>query len=148
MITKNPGPDTITIRLADWPVDAVAIRAVRRQVFVVEQNVPEELEWDQQDAQCVHAVAIALDGTIVATGRLLADGHIGRMAVLKAWRGQYIGSAVLKLLVVHSQQRGLSEVVLSSQVQAIPFYQHHGFVVEGSEYMEAGILHQDMRKKL
>jgi len=148
MITKISKDSVVSIRLADWPADTAAIRAVRKQVFIIEQQVPEELEWDNLDSRCEHAIAITPDGNIVATGRLLPDGHIGRMAVLKVWRGQNIGSTVLKFLIAHARKKGLTEVVLSSQIQAMTFYRHHGFIAEGTEYMEAGILHQDMRKRL
>ncbi len=79
------------IRAADWSSDRNALRAVREQVFVHEQSVPVELEWDEFDAQCQHVVAEAA-GQAIGTGRLLPDGHIGRMAVLESWRGQGVGS--------------------------------------------------------
>ncbi len=137
----------LNIRLALWPEDAAAIQEIRRQVFIVEQNVPTELEWDHQDSRCEHALA-TYEGKVVATGRLLPDGHIGRMAVLKDWRGQHIGSTVLKFLITHGRSKGLPYIVLSSQVHAIEFYRRHGFTQEGLQYLEAGIPHQDMRKLL
>ncbi len=113
----------------------------------MEQQIPEELEWDHRDADCEHALA-DLNGSVVATGRLLPDGHIGRMAVLKAWRGQHIGSAVLEFLITRARHKGLTQVGLSSQIHALAFYQSHGFIAQGPQYLEAGILHQDMRKVL
>ena len=79
----------------------------------------------------------------MATGRLLPDGHIGRMAVLKDWRNRGIGGLMLQKLIERAKARGDREVALSAQVHAVPFYRAHGFVAEGSEYLEAGIRHQD-----
>ena len=103
------------------------------------------MELDEHDPQCVHALAYAADGTVVGTGRLLPDGHIGRMAVLKARRGQGIGGAILESLVAVARERGDAEIVLSAQTHAIGFYCRHGFAVEGDVYPDAGIPHQDMR---
>ena len=84
----------------------------------------------------------------MGTGRLLPDGHIGRMAVLKGWRGQGVVGLMLARLVEQARARGDREVALSAQVHAVPFYRRHGFVEEGAEYLEAGIRHQAMRKAL
>jgi predicted GNAT family N-acyltransferase len=84
----------------------------------------------------------------VATGRLLPDGHIGRMAVLKQWRARGIGGLMLTRLLERAKERGHSEVALSAQIHAVPFYRAHGFVEEGAEYLEAGIRHQAMRRQL
>ena len=88
------------------------------------------------------------DGKAIATGRLLPDGHIGRMAVLKSWRGRGIGAAVLNELVKAALNRGHGQVALSAQVHAVPFYRAHGFVPVGEEYLEAGIPHQAMKRAL
>jgi predicted GNAT family N-acyltransferase len=121
---------------------------IRLEVFVHEQHVPLEEEIDALDAACVHAVAFDTHGCALATGRLLPDGHIGRMAVLKAVRGQGLGSAVLQALMQQAQQKGFVEVVLSAQTHAQPFYVRHGFVPEGAEYLDANIPHVFMRKAL
>ena len=120
---------------------------IRFAVFVEEQGVPREIELDEMDAACIHAIAY-LDEKAVGTGRLLPDGHIGRMAVLKKWRGHGIGSRILNALVEQARRRGGREVALSAQVHAVPFYRAHGFVEEGGEYLEAGIRHQAMRRPL
>jgi predicted GNAT family N-acyltransferase len=120
---------------------------IRFEVFVREQRVPPEIELDATDAQCLHAVAFEKDAA-VATGRLLPDGHIGRMAVLKPWRGRGIGSAILETLVEAARRRGDREIVLSAQVQALEFYRGHGFRPQGAVYEEAGIAHQDMIRVL
>jgi predicted GNAT family N-acyltransferase len=102
---------------------------------------------DDNDAVSIHAVAWR-DGRAVGTGRLLPDGHIGRMAVLKNWRGKGVGRELLRALMRKARERGDREVVLSSQVHAMGFYANEGFKPEGPVYLEAGIDHQDMRCKL
>ena len=95
----------------------------------------------------IHALAFSR-GQAVGTGRLLPDGHIGRMAVLKDWRGRGVGRLMLRALVQKAMERGNREVVLAAQVHAMPFYAAEGFVAEGPVYQEAGIDHQGMRRKL
>jgi len=133
----------ISIRAADWNVDRAALRAVREQVFVREQAVPLELEWDEFDPLCQHVVAEDA-GKAIGTGRLLPDGHIGRMAVLESWRRQGVGSALLEALLRLAHDRGIRRVRLSAQSRAVGFYQRHGFVAEGQEFIEAGIAHRAM----
>jgi predicted GNAT family N-acyltransferase len=130
-----------------WEKARVLAAPIRFTVFVEEQGVPREIELDEHDAASIHVVAFE-DGKPVATGRLLPDGHIGRMAVLKDWRRRGVGALMLKALVQRAKERGDTQVVLSAQVQAVPFYREHGFVAEGNVYMEAGIPHQDMRRCL
>ncbi len=133
-----------TIVLDNWSVHKEAARAIRMQVFVIEQNVPIELEWDDMDEVCVHAIASDENGQAVGTGRLLPDGHIGRMAVMASARGTGVGSQILTSLMAAAKQRGDKRVVLSAQRQAEGFYAAHGFRVLGDEYLEAGILHITM----
>lgn len=130
-----------------WEKARVLAAPIRFTVFVEEQGVPREIELDEHDAASIHVVAFE-DGKPVATGRLLPDGHIGRMAVLEHWRRRGVGALMLKALVQRAKERGDTQVVLSAQVQAVPFYRAHGFVAEGNVYMEAGIPHQDMRRRL
>ena len=120
---------------------------IRFTVFVEEQGVPRDIELDEMDAACIHAVAFS-DEKPIATGRLLPDGHIGRMAVLQDWRGRGIGGRLLNALMEEARRRGHREVALSAQVHAVAFYRAHGFVEEGAEYLEAGIRHQTMRRAL
>jgi predicted GNAT family N-acyltransferase len=115
---------------------------------VQEQQVPVEIELDEEDAGCVHAVAYDAFGRAVGTGRLLPDGHIGRMAVRASHRGLGVGSQLLVALIDEARRRRLLEVVLSAQIQAIPFYEAHGFVANGNVYMDAGIEHVTMRHAL
>jgi predicted esterase YcpF (UPF0227 family)/predicted GNAT family N-acyltransferase len=118
---------------------------IRLEVFVEEQQVPLEEELDTRDVQCLHAIAYDADGQAMGTGRLLPDGHIGRMAVRKPWRGQGVGSLLLTALVDAARRRGDAEVVLDAQLQARPFYARHGFVEEGETFIDAGIPHRVMR---
>jgi len=140
--------DRFAIRLVDWSGAGDALRAVRQAVFIVEQSIPEAMEWDADDAICRHALAEDASGTPVGCGRLLADGHIGRLAVLSAWRDRGVGSALLERLVDLARSLGHSRVILNAQTQAMPFYARHGFAAVGDEFMEAGIPHQAMARSL
>ena len=146
-----------TVRHADWHVHHAMLAAIRYEVFVVEQRVPEEEEWDDLDAVSRHVVALAGDagvgigigiGTGIGTGRLLPDGRIGRMAVLKAWRGRGVGSALLSALIQLARDDGHSETILHAQTHARAFYARHGYTPVGGEFMEAGIPHIEMRLRL
>ena len=137
----------VNIELLEWPQAKAEAQRIRLIVFVDEQRVPPELEMDEHDATSIHALAFA-DGKAVGTGRLLPDGHIGRMAVLKEWRGRGVGQALLRALIDAARRRGDTAVVLNSQVHALGFYGAEGFRAEGPVYEEAGIPHQAMRLKL
>ncbi|MDH3589800.1 MAG: GNAT family N-acetyltransferase [Gammaproteobacteria bacterium] len=137
----------IFTRLARWEHDQEVIRDIRQTVFVVEQSVDPELEWDGEDANCVHALA-GITNQIVATGRLQQDGKIGRMAVLPESRGRGLGAAILGKLIEAARDIGLTDVYLHAQTHALPFYERHGFVAEGAEFDEAGIPHRVMRRSL
>jgi predicted GNAT family N-acyltransferase len=134
------------LTLADWATQREDAQAVRYEVFVIEQKVPVELEWDDMDRVCLHALAHDEQGNALGTGRLLPDGHIGRMAVRKTARGAGIGGAMLEALIAHAQQRGDRAVLLNAQTHAEAFYRRYGFVREGEEFMEAGIPHISMRR--
>ena len=136
------------IRLWNWDDARLEARRIRGLVFVDEQCVPVELEWDGQDPRCEHVLAYAKDGTAVGTARLLPDGHIGRMAVLKDWRGKGVGALLLQALVEHARQRRHACVHLNAQAYAAGFYRRYGFEVSGPEFMEAGIAHVPMRREL
>lgn len=133
-----------TVRVASWREDQAALAAVRRAVFVVEQRVAEEQEWDGLDAGCRHVVAENGEGHAIGTGRLLPDQRIGRMAVLKPWRGQGVGSALLKTLIALAREAGYSQTRLHAQTHALAFYARHGYAAVGDEFMEAGIPHREM----
>jgi predicted GNAT family N-acyltransferase len=141
----------LRIELMPWDRARSQASPIRFTVFVEEQGVPREIELDEQDAVSVHALAFEgdkQDGKPVATGRLLPDGHIGRMAVLKEWRNRGVGGLMLQALLAEARRRGYREVVLSAQVHAAEFYERHGFIKKGEEYMEAGIRHQEMALRL
>ena len=137
----------LNIELLEWPKAQAEAQRIRFTVFVEEQRVPAELEMDEHDADSIHALAFS-DGKAIGTGRLLPDGHIGRMAVLKDWRGRGAGRALLRSLVDAARCRGDREVLLAAQVYALGFYRAEGFAEEGAVYEEAGIAHQVMRLKL
>lgn len=124
------------------------LAAVRRAVFIDEQGVPEALEWDEHDAVSTHWLAVLADGTPVGCARLLPDGHIGRMAVLPAWRGLGIGRMLLDAALACALAHGLRVARLSAQTHAADFYRRAGFVVAGETYEEAGIPHVAMLKIL
>ncbi len=136
------------LRHADWARDRELLRAVRLAVFVREQGVPENLEWDEYDALSTHVLAENEAGNAVGTGRLLPDGHIGRMAVLYEWRGRGIGDALLSWLEAQARHRGMGELLLHAQSHAVAFYARHGFECVGEEFTEAGIPHRLMRRRL
>lgn len=137
----------VTVELGAW--DALRAEAVpiRTAVFVVEQRVPAEIEIDAFDPVSVHAIARDRDGRALGTGRLLPDGHIGRMAVLREGRGRGVGAALLAALIEEARRRGYAEVVLNAQLHAVPFYARYGFVAEGEPFDEAGIAHVTMRRR-
>jgi predicted GNAT family N-acyltransferase len=141
-------PTAFSVTIIHW--DAARERAlrVRETVFVREQGVPPEIEIDEWDAASDHALACTTDREVIGTGRLLPDGHIGRMAVLAEWRGKGVGSALLDALVERARARGIAEVALNAQVHAVPFYRRHGFVEAGEPFMEAGIPHVAMTRRL
>jgi predicted GNAT family N-acyltransferase len=132
----------------DYLTGLPELRAVRETVFVQEQQVPLEEEWDALDPDCLHVVARALDGTAIGTGRLTPEHKIGRMAVLPEWRGKGVGDALLVALIEQAQERGWREVALNAQVSAIEFYRRHGFQAYGERFWEAGIEHQSMLRAL
>jgi predicted GNAT family N-acyltransferase len=135
------------IELLDWTSARAEASRVRTLVFVEEQGVPVEIEMDDKDAASVHAIAY-VDGRAVGTGRLLPDGHIGRMAVLRHNRRSGLGGAILACLVDEARRRGMKVVVLSAQTHALGFYRKHGFLEVGAVFEEAGIPHQEMRRVL
>ena len=137
----------LRIEILHWAAARAEASRIRLKVFVEEQRVPREIEMDDMDAACLHALAW-LDGKAVGTGRLLPDGHIGRMAVLGESRALGVGGAILERLVQEARRQGMREVVLSAQTHALGFYRRHGFIEEGKAYEEAGISHQEMRRVL
>jgi len=137
------------LRLTKWSsdTDQVAIKSIREQVFILEQNVPVELEWDELDAQCIHCLVFDQHGKPIATARILNENalaHIGRMAVLKSYRRQGIGTCMLNKLLEQARLNAVKTVILNAQTTAIVFYERAGFVVVGDEFDDAGIPHYKM----
>ena len=137
---------SIHVRVADWQKENAELRRIRESVFIAEQAVPPELEWDSDDASAVHFLAVEGDYPI-GTARLLSNGHIGRVSVLRDWRGLKVGDALMRAVLAEAERLGLKEQMLSAQVHAAPFYERLGFEIVGSEYLEAGIPHIDMVRR-
>lgn len=146
------GETMVRIEAGDWNRLGAAARAIRTAVFVDEQRIPAELEWDADDATAVHAVAYNRLGQPVATGRLLAHGphvaKIGRMAVLQVLRGTRVGEQVLRTLAQAAAARGDVRVELHAQRSAQSFYARLGFAQQGEPFEEAGIAHVAMARPL
>jgi len=138
----------VLIKLCDWNACKAQLSAIRREVFIEEQHVPEELEWDEYDETAQHVIALDTDGKAVATGRIKNDGHIGRMAVLKSYRQQGIGTAILLALLNVALKNKLTSVYLHAQISAVAFYEKQGFICNSKEFMDAGIAHKSMIKQL
>ncbi|MDH3287067.1 MAG: GNAT family N-acetyltransferase [Betaproteobacteria bacterium] len=142
-VTQKP---RFTVKPAIWATDAGTLCAIRMKVFVEEQHVPLALEWDGEDERCEHALVYVPDQTPVGTGRLLPDGRIGRLAVLRDWRRQGAGSALLEYFLQLARQKGFAMVKLHAQTRAMAFYARHGFEAHGEEFMDAGIPHVEMSR--
>ncbi|CAL9633498.1 Acetyltransferase [Streptomyces sp. enrichment culture] len=149
------------VRLAEDPADREACFAVRKEVFVGEQGVPEDLEYDAYDAGAIHVLAVRQDGVPLGTGRLLhgepavaqtgagpSVGSLGRLAVTEAARGLGVGAALVRAIEDAARARGLAAVDLHAQTHALGFYARLGYEPYGPEYLEAGIPHQGMRRSL
>ena len=150
-----------TVRVAEDPADLEACFAVRKQVFVVEQGVPEDLEYDEYDPVAVHVLAVREDGVPLGTGRLLYGevaaaktggdpslGSLGRLAVSAEARGLGVGVALVRAVEGAARARGLTAVDLHAQTHALGFYERLGYEPYGPEYEEAGIPHRGMRRVL
>lgn len=147
--------DTEPVTLGAFTVDEerfeerqAEIRGVRTAVFTEEQGIDPGLDFDGSDADCIHVIARNATGSAVGTGRMMSDGHIGRLAVLQAYRGEGIGRALVDALVKAAHRRGIEEVFLHAQIQAVDFYKALGFTPSGAHFMEAGIEHVPMVRKV
>ena len=137
-----------TVSLVSWHDGEPMLRAVREAVFMHEQNVPAELEWDGLDEDSRHALALSAKGDAIGCGRLLPDGHIGRIAVVEQWRKQHVGTAIMEALLNEARARGFTQVDVDAQTYALPFYRRFGFEEEGAEFQDAGMPHIRMRLAL
>ncbi|MFB7108818.1 GNAT family N-acetyltransferase [Streptomyces sp. NPDC001698] len=149
------------VRVAEDPADREACFAVRKEVFVVEQGVPQDIEYDEYDALAVHVLAVREDGVPLGTGRLLygaeaaaktggdpAVGSLGRLAVTGDARGLGVGAALVRAIEDAARARGLSAVDLHAQSHALGFYERLGYEAYGPEFPDAGIPHRAMRRAL
>lgn len=146
------GQPMVRVQVGRWTELGEAARQIREEVFIREQQIPADMERDEADAGCVHAVAYNLLGAVVGTGRLLAHApgvaKIGRMAVRQAVRGSGVGRALLASLLQAAQDRGDHEVMLHAQHSAVAFYRSAGFSSRGPEFEEAGIVHMEMVRRV
>jgi len=136
------------IEAGDWATLGGSAMPVRERVFIEEQGVPADIERDAHDATSRHVVAFGPDNAPIGAGRLLPDSHIGRMAVLKEWRGKGVGAALFERLLAMASAAGMREIRLNAQTQAAGFYTRFGFAISGAEFIEADIPHVTMAKKL
>ena len=136
------------VEAVDYQSALPQLREIRETVFVHEQGVPLELEWDELDPQCHHVIARDAQGRPIGTGRLTPEHKIGRMAVLAEWRGRGVGDALLLALIDQARELGWHDLSLHAQVSAVGFYARHGFLPYGERFVEAGIDHQSMRRLL
>ncbi|WP_079404704.1 GNAT family N-acetyltransferase [Streptomyces sp. 3211] len=157
----SPAEAGIEVRVAVSQEDLKACFAVRSEVFVVEQSVPESIEYDAYDADAVHVLAVDADGVPLGTGRLLHGdgalaktggaqgvGSLGRLAVAKSARGLGVGVALVRAIEAEAARRGLTAVDLGAQTHALGFYERLGYVAYGPEFQDAGIPHRAMRRPL
>jgi YbgC/YbaW family acyl-CoA thioester hydrolase len=146
------GQPMLDVRIASWHELESAARSIRNDVFIGEQQIPAEMEWDDADADAVHAVAFNRLGRALGTGRMLEHvpgvAKVGRMAVAASSRHGGVGRAVLDALLQAARARGDREAVLHAQISAAPFYERAGFVRRGPEFDEAGIAHVEMLRAL
>ncbi|MFE3037459.1 GNAT family N-acetyltransferase [Streptomyces canus] len=149
------------VLVAEDPADREACFTVRKEVFVGEQGVPEDIEYDAYDAVAVHVLAVREDGTPLGTGRLLfgdaaagktggdaSVGSLGRLAVTRQARGLGVGAALVRAVEEAARARGLTAVDLHAQTQALGFYERLGYVAYGPEFLDAGMPHRAMRRVL
>ncbi|MFG2979101.1 GNAT family N-acetyltransferase [Streptomyces sp. NPDC048331] len=156
----SPVEGTVEVRVAVSEEDLKSCFAVRSEVFVVEQSVPESIEYDAYDADAVHVLAVDPDGAPLGTGRLLYGpaalgktgdptvGSLGRLAVAKSARGLGVGVALVRAIEAEAVRRGLTAVDLGAQTHALGFYERLGYVAYGPEFQDAGIPHRAMRRPL
>jgi predicted GNAT family N-acyltransferase len=133
------------IKQVTWASNEPELRQVREQVFIVEQRVPAWEEWDEHDQSATHLLAYDATHQAIGCARLLDTGRIGRMGVLKAWRGKGVGQALLEKAITIFKEKGFTEITLSSQTHAVGFYEQAGFKVISEAYIDANIWHVDMQ---
>jgi predicted GNAT family N-acyltransferase len=140
--------NSFTVSLVPWQDGEPLLKSIRDAVFIKEQGVPAELEWDGLDEGCRHALALSHKGDAIGCGRMLADGHIGRISVLPLWRKQKVGTAIMEALLNYARAHDYKQVDVDAQTYAVPFYRKFDFIEEGEAFMDAGLPHIKMRLKL
>ncbi len=151
-MTSKILPGSVQISVVDWAQSQTVLRQIRKTVFIDQQQVPEDLEWDGLDKTAVHLLAqipypTKTDAEPVGTARILINGqtaHIGRMAVMPNWRGKGIGKKILHQAIAECQQRSVKKIILNAQSYVLDFYQQASFVISSAEFMDAGIAHKEM----
>lgn len=140
--------DSHRIIITDYATSHPAIRSIREAVFIKEQSVPREIEFDDKDEVSIYAIALNEIGNPIGTGRLTNEGKIGRLAVLKPYRNQGVGAALLSALEVEAVNQGFRKVSLHAQIQALSFYKNREYIENGPTFLEANIEHIHMFKIL
>lgn len=140
--------NSFTVSLVRWQDGEPLLKSIREAVFICEQGVPAELEWDGLDEGCRHALAISHQGDAIGCGRMLANGHIGRIAVLPQWRKQKVGTAIMEALLDYARTHDYPQVDVDAQTYAVPFYQKFDFAKRGETFMDAGLPHIKMYLKI
>jgi len=148
MQNQNKSQPAFTVQTTTWQANQDALRAIREQVFIIEQLVPVELEWDEHDESAIHLLGTNSASKPIGCARILKGGSIGRMAVLAEWRGLGVGKSLLSAAIDICRKHQFPVATLSAQTYAIGFYEKSGFTVCSEEYMDAGIPHRDMSLKL
>jgi len=137
--------DDLQILSCEWETHQDQLASIRFKVFVEEQRVPKEMEIDEDDPHALHFLILDISNNLpIATGRLLDNGHIGRMAVIKGYRHRKVGSKLLSAIMNEARKRNMSKVFLNAQTSAVGFYEKNGFTAYGKEFMDAGIPHIKM----
>ena len=137
-----------TVHLVSWQDGEPLLRAVRQAVFVEEQGIPPELEWDGKDAASRHVLVLSEQGKAIGCGRITPTAQIGRIAVLAEWRGQKIGTAILEALLDYAHSQRYPMLELNSQTRTVPLYRRFDFAEVGEVFMDANIPHIKMQLHL
>ena len=137
-----------SVSLVSWHDGEPLLKSVREAVFIREQGIPPELEWDGLDENCRHALVLSGQGEAIGCGRIQDNGHIGRIAVLPNWRKQKVGTAIMEALLDYARTHDYPQVDVDAQTHAVPFYHGFEFVEEGEVFPDAGLPHIRMRLKL
>jgi predicted GNAT family N-acyltransferase len=137
-----------TVSLVCWRDAEPLLKSIREAVFIREQGIPAELEWDGADESCRHALALTHQGDAIGCGRMSAGGHIGRISVLPQWRKQKVGTAIMEALLDYARTHEYKQVDVDAQTYALPFYRSFGFAEHGKEFTDAGLPHIKMTMKL